>query len=65
MTTTPANQQTPPDTADVLEAQLAQLVQAISEPENQGEAMTARDYVALLLVTLAIPAIMILIGSLL
>lgn len=65
MTTTPANQQTPPDKADMLEAQLAQLVQAISEPENQGEAMTARDYVALLLVTLAIPAIMILIGSLL
>lgn len=65
MTATPANQQAPADPSDVLEAQLAQLVQAITEPENQGEPMTTRDYVALLLVTLAVPAIMILIGSLL
>ena len=65
MTATPANQQMPADPSDVLEAQLAQLVQAIAEPENQGEPMTTRDYVALLLVTLAVPAIMILIGSLL
>jgi len=50
---------------DHLEPQLAQLVDAIHLPHNQGEALTRTDYALLLLTTIALPVLLILVGRML
>jgi hypothetical protein len=45
--------------------ELAELIEAIELPENQGEPLLVRDYVLLLLATIAVPVALILIGGLL
>lgn len=45
--------------------ELAELIEAIELPENQGDPLLVRDYVLLLLATVAVPVALILIGGLL
>ncbi|WP_139007340.1 hypothetical protein [Arthrobacter crystallopoietes] len=47
------------------ELQLAELIDAIEQPGNQGELLKTRDYVLLMLATVALPLALILIGGLL
>ena len=50
---------------EVLCRELTELVEAIEVPENQGEPLLARDYVLLLMATIAAPIALSLIGGLL
>ncbi|WP_169304057.1 hypothetical protein [Arthrobacter sp. CAU 1506] len=54
-----------PSPADAGSLELAELIEAIEQPENQGDPLLVRDYVLLLLATVAMPVVLILIGGLL
>ena len=43
--------------------ELAELIEAVELPENQGDPLLVRDYVLLLLATVAVPVVLILIGG--
>jgi hypothetical protein len=46
-----------------LDPRLAGLIEAITQPENQGEALRGRDYVFLLLATVLLPVALIIVGG--
>jgi hypothetical protein len=51
--------------ADALPQELVNRCAAIQDPEVQGEPLTSGDYVWLVVVTILVPAILIVIGALL
>jgi hypothetical protein len=51
--------------AEPLDPALERVCVQMSQTEMQGEALTSRDYWLLALVTIAVPALLVLIGALL